>query len=183
MRPHELRQARQALGLTQAQLAEALRTTRMTITRYEAGTRRIPGTVQVAVEQLAAVPRIQMAGTVAAGEPIEPIPQTEQVEVPPTMLRGARTFALRVKGESMKDEGICCWNSIAPRKRSRKARAPPRTPSPSCGRCSADGPAPGRRGRFCVAARLREVTALAGRMALCCDGGPQGAQAIAGSPT
>lgn len=106
MRPGDLKRARQVLGLTQAQLAEALRTTRMTITRYEAGTRRIPGMVEVALEQLASVPRIQMAGIVAAGEPIEPIPQTEQVEVPPTMLRGRQTFALRVKGESMKDEGI-----------------------------------------------------------------------------
>ncbi len=106
MRPGDLKRARQALGLTQAQLAETLRTTRMTITRYEAGTRRIPGMVEVALEQLASVPRIEMAGIVAAGEPIEPIPQTEQVEVPPTMLRGKQTFALRVKGESMKDEGI-----------------------------------------------------------------------------
>ncbi len=106
MRPGDLKRARQALGLTQAQLAETLRTTRMTITRYEAGTRRIPGMVEVALEQLASVPRIEMAGIVAAGEPIEPIPQTEQVEVPPTMLRGNQTFALRVKGESMKDEGI-----------------------------------------------------------------------------
>ncbi len=106
MRPGDLKRARQALGLTQAQLAETLRTARMTITRYEAGTRRIPGMVEVALEQLASVPRIEMAGIVAAGEPIEPIPQTEQVEVPPTMLRGNQTFALRVKGESMKDEGI-----------------------------------------------------------------------------
>ncbi len=106
MRPGDLKRARQALGLTQAQLAETLRTTRMTITRYEAGTRRIPGMVEVALDQLASQPRIQMAGIVAAGEPIEPIPQTEQVEVPPTMLRGSQTFALRVKGESMKDEGI-----------------------------------------------------------------------------
>lgn len=106
MRPTELKQARHALGLTQAQLADALRTTRMTITRYEAGTRRIPGLVAVALERLASASHIQMAGVVAAGEPIEPVPQVERVEVPSTMVRGSQTFALRVKGESMKDEGI-----------------------------------------------------------------------------
>ena len=106
MIPGDLKTARQALGLTQAQLAEALRTTRMSITRYESGTRRIPGMVQVALRQLASAPRIQMAGIVAAGAPIEPIPQSEQVDVPPTMVRGGQAFALRVKGESMRDEGI-----------------------------------------------------------------------------
>ncbi len=106
MQPGDLRRARQALGLTQAQLAEALRTTRMSITRYESGVRRIPGMVEVALKQLASAPRIQMAGIVAAGEPIEPIPQSEQVEIPPTMIRGGETFALRVKGDSMCDEGI-----------------------------------------------------------------------------
>jgi len=43
---------------------------------------------------------------VAAGNPIEPIPQTELVDVPPSMARGGENFALRVKGESMRDEGI-----------------------------------------------------------------------------
>ena len=106
MKPGDLRRARQALGFTQAQLADALRTTRMSITRYESGTRRIPGMVAVALTQLASAPRIQMAGIVAAGEPIEPIPQSEQVEVPPTMIRGGETCVLRGKGESMCEEGI-----------------------------------------------------------------------------
>ena len=106
MKPHDLRRARQALGLTQAQLAEALRTTRMSITRYESGVRRIPGMALVALEQLATAPHVQMAGIVAAGEPIEPVPQSERVEVPPAMVKGGATFALRVKGESMRDEGI-----------------------------------------------------------------------------
>lgn len=106
MKPRDLRWTRRALGLTQAQLAEALRTTRMSITRYESGVRRIPGMVEVALSQFASVSRIQMAGIVAAGEPIEPISQSDQVEVPPTMIRGGETFALRVKGESMCEEGI-----------------------------------------------------------------------------
>ena len=37
---------------------------------------------------------------------IEPVPQSEHVEVPPTMLQGGESFALRVKGESMRDDGI-----------------------------------------------------------------------------
>ena len=38
--------------------------------------------------------------------PIEPIPQTERVEVPRTMVGRGDTFALRVKGTSMRDDGI-----------------------------------------------------------------------------
>ncbi len=106
MTPKELKQSRQARGLTQGQLAQQLRTTRMTITRYECGTHKIPGAVQMAVTQLTSSPRILMAGLVAAGDPIEPIPQTELVDVPPSMRRDGKTFALKVKGESMRDEGI-----------------------------------------------------------------------------
>ena len=107
MKRDEFRKIRQdVLGLTQEQLAERLRTTRMTITRYEGGTRRIPGIVQIAIRQLTSAPLLPMAGIVAAGSPIEPIPQTELVEVPPSMARGGENFALRVKGESMKDDGI-----------------------------------------------------------------------------
>jgi repressor LexA len=108
MRPVDLKKAREALGLTQQQLAEQLRTTRMTVTRYECGTRRIPGLVEVAISQLSNSSLIQMAGIVAAGMPIEPLPQSEIVEVPRSMLsRGpGGHFALRVKGNSMRDEGI-----------------------------------------------------------------------------
>ncbi len=102
MTPREFKNLRQEqLGLTQAQLAERLRTTRMTITRYECGMRRIPGVVKVALHHLAASSQLPMAGIVAAGNPIEPIPQTELVDVPPSMARGGENFALRVKGESM----------------------------------------------------------------------------------
>jgi len=107
MTPREFKNLRQEqLGLTQAQLAERLRTTRMTITRYECGMRRIPGVVKVALHHLAASSQLPMAVIVAAGNPIEPIPQTELVDVPPSMARGGENFALRVKGESMRDEGI-----------------------------------------------------------------------------
>lgn len=47
-----------------------------------------------------------MAGMVAAGEPIEPFPQTERVEVQKSMVGRGETFVLRVKGNSMRDDGI-----------------------------------------------------------------------------
>src|SRR5688572_409641 len=106
MKPNDLKRARQTLGLSQNQLAGLLKTTRRTIARYEGGARRIPGMVEVMLQQLAASPRVPMAGIVAAGEPIEPLPQAEVIEVPPSLLRKGENFALRVKGDSMRDEGI-----------------------------------------------------------------------------
>lgn len=105
MQPAEFRQIRHRLRLKQDQLAEQLKTTRRSIIRYEDGSRRIPGMAAVALQSLA-TSQVQMAGVVAAGEPIEPIPQTERVEVPKSMIGRGETFALRVKGESMRDEGI-----------------------------------------------------------------------------
>ena len=108
MKPLELKKARQALGLTQKQLAEKLGTIRLTVTRYESGTRRIPSLVEVAISQLSNSTMIQMAGIVAAGRPIEALIQSEIVEVPRSMLSHGPGghFALRVKGDSMRDEGI-----------------------------------------------------------------------------
>ncbi len=120
MKPRDFKRLREQLGLTQRQLAEALRTTRVTIARYEAGMRSIPGFVQVAIEQLqqsTTLPlTVPLAGTVAAGFPIEPIGQSESVEIPPSMLKGSRVFALRVKGDSMKDEGILPGDLVIVRK-------------------------------------------------------------------
>ncbi|MGH7411694.1 MAG: transcriptional repressor LexA [Candidatus Methylomirabilis sp.] len=116
MKPEELKKLRQGLGLTQTQLAEQLRTTRMTVTRYEGGTRRIPGVVEVVLTQLVKAVRIPMAGIVAAGDPIEPVSQSELVEVPPAMVRGGETFALRVKGDSMRDEGVLPGDLVIVRK-------------------------------------------------------------------
>lgn len=116
MKSHELKHIRQGLGLTQEQLAEALHTTRVSVARYEAGMRRIPGMVRVALEQLRRRTEIPMAGVVAAGAPIEVVPQAELIEVPPSMLRGGQTIALRVKGESMKDDGILPGDLVIVRK-------------------------------------------------------------------
>ena len=114
MRPTEFRQARQVLHLTQSQLAEQLRTTRRSIIRYEDGSRRIPGMAEVALQYLATA-HISLAGIVAAGEPI---PQTERVEVPKSMLGRGDTFALRVKGSSMRDEGILSGDVVVVQKQS-----------------------------------------------------------------
>ena len=116
MKPGDLKRIREQLGLTQQQLADALRTTRVSIARYEAGMRRIPGIVKMAVDRLSRPSEIPMAGVVAAGLPIEPVQQSELIDVPPSMLQGGKTFALRVKGESMKDDGILPQDLIVVRK-------------------------------------------------------------------
>ena len=112
----DLKCIREELNLTQQQLADALQTTRVSVARYEAGMRRIPGMVQVALERLRHNRDIPMAGMVAAGFPIEPIEQSERIEVPASMLKGGNTFALRVKGESMKDDGILPGDLVVVRK-------------------------------------------------------------------
>jgi repressor LexA len=116
MKSHDLKRMREGLGLTQQQLAEALHTTRVSVARYETGMRRIPGMVRVALEQLQRRAEVPMVGIVAAGSPIEPVPQSELIDVPPSMLRGGNTFALRVKGESMKDDGILPGDLVVVRK-------------------------------------------------------------------
>ena len=114
----EFRHFREQLGFTQEQLAEALHTTRVSIARYETGMRRISGAVQVAITQLAHRIQIPMAGVVAAGLPIEPVTQSEWVEVPSSMMRSGETFALRVKGESMIEDGILSGDLVVVRKQS-----------------------------------------------------------------
>jgi len=49
---------------------------------------------------------IPLAGVVAAGSPIEAIERSETLEVPASLLRGGDNFALKVRGESMIDDGI-----------------------------------------------------------------------------
>jgi repressor LexA len=114
----DLKKARQALGLTQHQLADRLKRSRQTIARYEIGVHKIPFAVRLAINHLAAPAHIPLAGLVAAGDPIEPIPETELVEVPPGMIGRGETFALRVKGESMRDEGILPVDLVIVKKQS-----------------------------------------------------------------
>jgi len=51
-------------------------------------------------------PEIPLLGVVAAGQPIEAILSNEVINIPPDMLGRGRTFALRVRGDSMIDENI-----------------------------------------------------------------------------
>jgi repressor LexA len=50
--------------------------------------------------------RLPLLGAVAAGSPIESIPDPETISVPTDLLRSGDHFVLRVRGESMVDEGI-----------------------------------------------------------------------------
>jgi repressor LexA len=49
---------------------------------------------------------VPLLGNVAAGQPIEAILNNETLAVPPDMIGRGRTFALRVRGDSMIDEHI-----------------------------------------------------------------------------
>lgn len=49
---------------------------------------------------------IPLLGTIAAGEPIEALVVGEELEVPSSLAAGRRCYALRVRGQSMIDEGI-----------------------------------------------------------------------------
>ena len=49
---------------------------------------------------------LPLFGVVAAGSPIESIPDDERIEVPPDLAGSGSNFVLRVRGESMVDEGI-----------------------------------------------------------------------------
>jgi repressor LexA len=49
---------------------------------------------------------VPLLGSVAAGRPIEPFPQEESIEVPSSMLGKGEHFVLRVRGESMIEDGI-----------------------------------------------------------------------------
>ena len=49
---------------------------------------------------------LPLLGLVAAGSPIESLPDPEPVAVPPDFVRSGDNFVLRVSGESMIDDGI-----------------------------------------------------------------------------
>jgi repressor LexA len=51
-------------------------------------------------------PGIPFLGRIAAGRPIEAIPQSETISVPDTMLGSKPCYVLQVSGDSMIDEGI-----------------------------------------------------------------------------
>jgi repressor LexA len=49
---------------------------------------------------------LPLLGRIAAGEPIEALPQPEGFEVPPQLHRDRPSYVLQVTGDSMMDEGI-----------------------------------------------------------------------------
>jgi repressor LexA len=49
---------------------------------------------------------IPLLGTIAAGEPIEALDSSDELEVPPALAGGRGCYALKVRGRSMIDEGI-----------------------------------------------------------------------------
>lgn len=51
-------------------------------------------------------PGLPLLGVVAAGSPIESIPDDERISVPPDMVGPGASYALRVRGDSMVEEGI-----------------------------------------------------------------------------
>lgn len=62
---------------------------------------------------------IPLLGTIAAGEPIEAIENPETITVPKDSLsKSGRHFALRVKGDSMIDEGIFDGDTVVIREQS-----------------------------------------------------------------
>ena len=50
--------------------------------------------------------RLPLLGTVAAGQPIEAIEVQDRIDVPKSLLGGGENFALRVRGDSMIEDGI-----------------------------------------------------------------------------
>ena len=68
-------------------------------TRSDRGARRGRGPERVA-------PTIPLLGIVAAGEPIEAIENPEPIEVPASLLGPGERYALRVRGDSMIEDGI-----------------------------------------------------------------------------
>ncbi|MFH1941648.1 MAG: transcriptional repressor LexA [bacterium] len=64
------------------------------------------------VEHGGATVVLPMAGVVAAGSPIEAMEQRETVDVPEEMLGSGDYFALKVRGNSMIDEGIVDGDTI-----------------------------------------------------------------------
>ena len=64
---------------------------------------------------------LPMAGVVAAGGPIEAIEQNETVDVPEEMLGSGDYFALKVRGDSMIDEGIMEGDTILVKKQTTAA--------------------------------------------------------------
>lgn len=72
--------------------------------------RRIPNVsrgIEIVRQESEEGPEIPLLGVVAAGQPIEAILTNETVHVPRDMVGRGRTYALRVRGDSMIGDHIC----------------------------------------------------------------------------
>ncbi len=56
--------------------------------------------------QAALAVSVPLAGNISAGRPIEAVQEGEEIEIPRDLARHTNTFALRVRGDSMRDEQI-----------------------------------------------------------------------------
>ena len=67
-----------------------------------------PRTIEISKNGGTNVREIQLAGTIAAGEPIEAIEGHDTIQVPALLVpnKGRKFFALRVKGDSLIEDGI-----------------------------------------------------------------------------
>ncbi len=61
---------------------------------------------------------LPLAGTVAAGKPIEAVETSDSIEVPSSMVGPGENFVLLVQGDSMVDEGILDGDYVVVRKQS-----------------------------------------------------------------
>ena len=75
--------------------------------------------VPVDLERRPRAVEIPMQGIVAAGLPIEAVEQDETLDVPESFLGRGETFALKVRGDSMVDEGIHDGDFVVVEKRRR----------------------------------------------------------------
>ncbi len=60
--------------------------------------------------------RLPLAGTVAAGKPIEAIETSDTIDVPPNMVGAGEHFVLHVAGDSMIEDGILDGDYVVVRK-------------------------------------------------------------------
>ncbi len=67
-----------------------------------------PRTIEISKNGGTNVREIQLAGTIAAGQPIEAIEGHETIQVPTLLIpnKGRKHFALKVKGDSLIEDGI-----------------------------------------------------------------------------
>lgn len=83
------------------------------ISRYDF----LPRSIQIEEHTNAPLVQIPLLGLIAAGEPIEAIEEPEAISVPKSMLAtSGNHYALRVRGDSMIDEGIFDGDAVVIRK-------------------------------------------------------------------